>query len=57
MPLPRDIAASTMSAAQHCPNSLTRQSIRDVARLVVISIHGRFSRRSRASQTRIVSVL
>jgi hypothetical protein len=49
--------ASTMTTAQLCASSFTTQSIRDVDRLVVVSNHGRFSRRSRALQMRIVSVL
>jgi hypothetical protein len=49
-------AASTMTAARPCPRSFTTQSIRDVSHLVVVSDHGRFSRRSRALQMRILSL-
>jgi hypothetical protein len=41
-------AASAMTAAQLCASSFTTQSIRNVVRLIVVSNHGRFSRRSRA---------
>jgi hypothetical protein len=50
-------AASAMTAAQPCRRSFTTQSVRDVSYLVVISDHGRFSRRSRALQIRTISAL
>jgi hypothetical protein len=48
-------AASTMTAAQACPSGFTTQSIRDGA-MIVVPNYGRFSRRSRALQMRILSL-